>query len=98
MANPFQTGPDATTIDRVPEALREVFAGSRSFGRNLGSLLDDLKVNGVGVVNGTGLENLCESRVWVLRDTAGPQRLGGKGGKCEPIGEFVFFEIGEGDK
>lgn len=27
-----------------------------------------------------------------------PQRLGGKRGKREPIVEFVFFEVGEGDE
>jgi hypothetical protein len=45
--NPYHTCPDTTTIAfKKPGA--KVFAGSRSFGRNLGSLLDDLKVNGVG--------------------------------------------------
>ena len=27
-----------------------------------------------------------------------PQRLGSKGGKCEPIVELVFLEVGEGNE
>jgi hypothetical protein len=42
-----KAGPDATTI-AFQKLGAKVFVGSRSFGRNMSSLLDDLKVNRVG--------------------------------------------------